>query len=1096
MGRMRHSLVTALAGLVFAGGARAQAPQLSFEPCNPSSATQLWFFDAANSSIILASNGNCVDILEYGTTPGSEAYTAPCHHEDPDPTHHNQNFTAPALSLATAAPIVQMMSGLILDADGSLAPGSLVALNNPSGASAMYLNVQSPANNGTGTLVNVASGLCLDAAGAGSSSVIGPVHLDICSAARASFQGWSTTATPGALQQFALTPYNEALCLTVATFEAGMPGSGLVSAACPSTGTAPPSQSFVLSPLGDLPNGFLLSALAFGPKSFPWVADPGVATPVGYYAGYALSLSQNSTDSSAFVLDTTGYPAGAGTLVHAQTGLCLDGGPIPNSHGCLDPVARALPYCNADLPGGITARVADLLSRMTLAEKIALTGSGNWADSCDTKDPGVQRLDIPAHQWLVETNSMIASHCYGPRCATAFPSALNLAASFNRTVWSTKGTIMGVEMRALNNAGWHRADTQANTSIGLNGFGPDINQVRDPRNGRVGELPSEDPLLIGEYAVGMLTGMQGPQQAQGGYYVMSAGVKHYAGYSLETNRFASVGNFSQYDLWDTYLRPYEAAFTRGGAAGSMCAYVSLGYNGGPYIPACASEYLLQTVAREYFGRSDVYHTSDCGAVSSMASANHYAQNDTYAAADALNAGMDINSERTLPTQLGLAIEMGLTTEAVLDKSVTRTLTLRMRLGLMDPFERQPLTRIGPDFIGNMEHLASASDASEQGNVLVKNDGVLPLKMGLRLAVLGPLAAADEALLGDYYADEVCPTPADGPTKGDFTCVPTIAASIAAVNTGGSVVTFPGVTIKGNDSSWGAAIAAAADPTVDAVVLVLGTDTSVAGEGTDRTETALPGLQVAFGLAVAVAAGTKPVIFLLVSCFSVAFDPLVAPSNAIVLAFTPSFGAPQVAASLFGLNRWGRSPITYYPLAYASVVALGDFAMTPGPNNAGRSYRYYGGSAGAPLVRFGQGMTYTTVGLACTGGWAGIPGASAVTVSCNLTSTAGPAGDQILQVYHRASGDIIGRVGGAHPVPLLTLVDFARTPLGAGVTAPVSFTLDGPTALSLVDEKGASVLYQGLHFLDVWDGGANNVTISVQVPTEAGNRVLKQPPIAH
>ena len=167
--------------------------------------------------------------------------------------------------------------------------------------------------------------------------------------------------------------------------------------------------------------------------------------------------------------------------MHAPSGLCLDLGRLPWGHGCLDPAQRALPYCAPALP--LADRVADLVGRLTVPEKAALTGSGLWTtgeSSCDTIDPGVPRLGIPPKQWLVETNSMAASQCYGPACATAFPAALNLAASGNRTLWREKGRVLSDEMRALNNLAWHRADG-GTTYSGLNGFGPDINNIRDPR---------------------------------------------------------------------------------------------------------------------------------------------------------------------------------------------------------------------------------------------------------------------------------------------------------------------------------------------------------------------------------------------------------------------------------------------------------------------------------------------------------------------------------------------------------------------------------------------------------------------------------------
>jgi beta-glucosidase-like glycosyl hydrolase len=148
----------------------------------------------------------------------------------------------------------------------------------------------------------------------------------------------------------------------------------------------------------------------------------------------------------------------------------------------------------------------------------------NSGDTCDTIDPGVPRLGVPPLEWLVEANSMAASQCYGDACATLFPSPANLAASFNASVWRAKGEVVGDEMRALSNLGWHRGDGQSGTMLSLSGYGPDINQPRDPRNGRIGELPSEDPLLTGAYAAAYVRGQQeGPDFPR--YLKMSAGLK-------------------------------------------------------------------------------------------------------------------------------------------------------------------------------------------------------------------------------------------------------------------------------------------------------------------------------------------------------------------------------------------------------------------------------------------------------------------------------------------------------------------------------------------------------------------------------------------
>lgn len=503
---MARSVV--VAGLVSAWARVAVAqtePQLALSWCN-GGPSQQWYYDTQNTTIVLASNGFCIDVLAYGTTPGSEVYSNPCHHDDHDPTHQNQEFSAPARSGVSATPIIETMSGLAIDAGSVL---GLVSLTNASIASAFFLNVTSPANNGTGPLIHVNSGLCLDANAPSSGQPTTALTLMQCGDDQMNVerQVFSLTAVSGAVSTVFQTPYNATLCMSV-DINPASGVSGLISAPCPPPSVAVPAfQGFSLDP-----NGHLVSAV--GNEGMVAAVDAST----GLYAGMPLHLDEtDAAGGTVFVFNTTNSPAGPGTgrLVHATSGLCLNAGPLPNSHACLTPATRVLPFCNASLPA--EARVADLISRLTLQEKIALTGSGHWpsGDSCDTIDPGVARLGIPSVQWLVETNSMVASQCYGSTCATLFPSALNLAASFNRSVWRAKGEAVSDEMRAMNNLGWHRGDTQSGTQISLNGFGPDINQPRDPRNGRIGELASEDPFLTGQYAVEYVQGMQ-----VGGYVVM------------------------------------------------------------------------------------------------------------------------------------------------------------------------------------------------------------------------------------------------------------------------------------------------------------------------------------------------------------------------------------------------------------------------------------------------------------------------------------------------------------------------------------------------------------------------------------------------
>ena len=171
------------------------------------------------------------------------------------------------------------------------------------------------------------------------------------------------------------------------------------------------------------------------------------------------------------------------------------------------------------------------------------------------------------------------------------------------------------------------------------------------------------------------------------------------------------------------------------------------------------------------------------------------------------------------------------------------------------------------------------------------------------------------------ADQVCPDASGEMARLglSYYCVPTLAEAMDYANPTGSKVTFGGVNIHDNDTSWGSALAAV--DTADAVVLALGMDLSIGMEGSDSSDIGLPAIQTAFGLAVAARAASKgkPVVLVLVNGLPLSIDELMGPMDAIVEAYTPSFGAAAVGAALFGANRWGRAVTTIYPHAYQGQV---------------------------------------------------------------------------------------------------------------------------------------------------------------------------------
>jgi beta-glucosidase len=244
---------------------------------------------------------------------------------------------------------------------------------------------------------------------------------------------------------------------------------------------------------------------------------------------------------------------------------------------CAHPVVAARRRVITD---GLPVFLADLVGRLTIEEAAAMTGdAGDAYSPCATNTGAIPRLDVSAYRWLVEVSSMAGSivACslltpFGGGCPTSFPAAMLLAGAFNRSLWRRHGEVVGDEMRAMSNFATTALSGFAGGQASLAGHGPDINQPRDPRNGRIGELASEDPLLSGafatEYVAGMQFGRGGARAVNATTRRMLASLKHYNAYSRETDRMGSEGNVSIFDLWDTYLPAYKQPLTEALAAGT------------------------------------------------------------------------------------------------------------------------------------------------------------------------------------------------------------------------------------------------------------------------------------------------------------------------------------------------------------------------------------------------------------------------------------------------------------------------------------------------------------------------------------------------
>ena len=378
-------------------------------------------------------------------------------------------------------------------------------------------------------------------------------------------------------------------------------------------------------------------------------------------------------------------------------------------------------------------RATDLVRRMTLAEK---------ASQMQNNSAAVPRLKVPAYQWWSE-----ALHGVINDGVTEYPEPIGLAATFDAPGIHTMAAQIGIEGRIkhVQNA----REGHVGIMGGLDFWSPNLNIFRDPRWGRGQETYGEDPFLTGRMGVAYVTGLQGDNPK---YYLGIATPKHYAVHSgpEPTRHFADV-DVSKHDQVDTYEPAFRAAVVEGKAGSVMCAYNAI--NG---EPACASQYLLQDQLRGKWGFQG-YVVSDCDAVRDVAANHRYRPTQAQGAAISVIRGMD-NECVTFTSRFGEpvekayidAVQQGYLPEGDLDTALIRLFTARIRLGMFDPPDMVPYTKIDEKELDSAEHRAHARKLANESMVLLKNDGLLPLKPGIRkIAVVGPLADQARPLLGNY-----------------------------------------------------------------------------------------------------------------------------------------------------------------------------------------------------------------------------------------------------------------------------------------------------------------------------------------------------------
>lgn len=381
----------------------------------------------------------------------------------------------------------------------------------------------------------------------------------------------------------------------------------------------------------------------------------------------------------------------------------------------------------------LEARVQDLVARLTLKEKAALMSNST---------PGVPRLGIPKYDWWSEALHGVAN----AGTATVFPQAIGLAAMWDEALQRDIAHVIGQEGRAKFN-GYVGTPLEGAIFRGLTFWSPNINIFRDPRWGRGQETYGEDPFLTARLGVAFVRGLQGDHPD---YLLAAACAKHFAVHSgPESLRHHFDAAPPQSDLYETYLPAFEALVTEAHVEVVMTAYNSL-YG----TPASISPLLYSLLAKWKFNG---HITSDCGSVDDLSRTYKAAADPVEANALTLRAGMDLRcgSESDALVE---SVQRGLVTEADLDYRVSALLRTMFRLGFFDPKERVPFAAIEPSSNDSAEHGAVALRAARESIVLLKNDGVLPLRKDSlrRIAVIGPNATSVPAVLGNYNGSPSAP----------------------------------------------------------------------------------------------------------------------------------------------------------------------------------------------------------------------------------------------------------------------------------------------------------------------------------------------------
>jgi beta-glucosidase len=667
-------------------------------------------------------------------------------------------------------------------------------------------------------------------------------------------------------------------------------------------------------------------------------------------------------------------------------------------------LSLALAVCAAALPQDIPPyldpaqpldkRAQDLIGRMTLEEKAACLFHNS---------KGVPRLKISAWGGWNQCLHGIFSN----QVTTLFPVPIAQAATWDPQLVHEITSAIADEARALH----HHGGSGMRGKAGLVYRAPVINISRDPRWGRIQECFGEDPFLCGRVTVAYVQGLQGDHPR---YLKVAATLKHFAVNNQETGRFSFLAPVPERMLHEYWLPHFKDGVVEGKACSLMAAYN--GINGDP----CAvNKVLLTDILRGRWG-FDGFVVSDLGGVGHLVRSHKLTPSKEEAVARAILAGCDYDDEEYQGAIPG-AVKKGLLTERDVDKALTRVLKVAFRLGVFDPEDQVPFSKVPADVIHSPKHRELSLRTARASMVLLSNkDRLLPLDRTRlkKVAIIGPAAARPE--YGNYYLSQPKQKlvhPLDGIKNK-------LGNDVEVVYVKGSEFLPPA---KGKMEDPQVSLKAAEDAAraAEVVFLCLGTVPAIEAEGRDRKELGLPKLQQDLLETVVKANPKTAVILFCAGPLSVKWAR--ENAGALLQAWFPGEeGGTALADVLFGdYNPAGRLPYTVYE-SLQDLPPQTQYDVTKG-----FTYLYF---TGTPVFPFGHGLSYTQFNysdLTLSSPRMG-PGGK-VDVRVTVKNTGDRAGDEVAQLY-------VHQVKSSVKRPLKELRGFQRVSLKPGEAKEVTFTL--------------------------------------------------------